>query len=397
MHTHIATTALFMGAGLVLGVGTGLAFAGEITPPAGLYCSCPPTTGNGNGSVIPEVAQLDHVDGVLVRLEWGTLEPSPGVYDWSLLDEQIARAELYGIKVSLAVVNGSAAPSWLSAMGVEMFSFQFGSDTREMPVPWDSTFQSRWTQFIAALGARYANEDTISLVYATNSSRNGFEMQLPFSPTDQINWQAAGYSDALYADSWKTAIDAFVGAFPNHPVSHEVHPVLGSDDVANDVYQHARDTHAETVGVLAAWWMVHNALDVYPGMFEILKDASLASHSQVQVANSYTNTPDRFSNEGYQGEIDLAIESGVRYMEVWNSDLLNASLTDLMIETSARLNTPFCNFADLDQNGYLDFFDVSAFLGAFTAHDQTADYTGDGAFDFFDVSTFLSMYNGGCP
>lgn len=385
-----------MGAGLVLGVGTGLAFAGEITPPAGLYCSCPPTTGNGSGSVIPEVAQLDHVDGVLVRMEWATLEPSPGVYDWSLLDEQISRADQYGIKVSLAVVNGSAAPSWLSSMGVEMFSFQFGTETREMPVPWDSTFQSRWTQFIAAMGARYANEDTISLVYATNSSRNGFEMQLPFSPADQINWQAAGYSDALYADSWKTAIDAFVAAFPNHPVSHEVHPVLGSDDVANDVYQHARDTHGEAVGVLAAWWMVHNALDVYPSMFEILKDASLASHSQVQVANSYTNTPDRFSDEGYQGEIDLAIESGVRYMEVWNSDLLNASLTDLMIETSARLNTPFCNFADLDQNGYLDFFDVSAFLGAFTAQDQTADYTGDGVFDFFDISAFLSAYNAGC-
>ena len=385
-----------MGAGLVLGVGTGLAFAGEITPPAGLYCSCPPTTGNGSGSVIPEVAQLDHVDGVLVRMEWATLEPSPGVYDWSLLDEQISRADQYGIKVSLAVVNGSAAPSWLSSMGVEMFSFKFGTETREMPVPWDSTFQSRWTQFIAAMGARYANEDTISLVYATNSSRNGFEMQLPFSPADQINWQAAGYSDALYADSWKTAIDAFVAAFPNHPVSHEVHPVLGSDDVANDVYQHARDTHGEAVGVLAAWWMVHNALDVYPGMFEILKDASLASHSQVQVANSYTNTPDRFSDEGYQGEIDLAIESGVRYMEVWNSDLLNASLTDLMIETSARLNTPFCNFADLDQNGYLNFFDVSAFLGAFTAQDQIADYTGDGVFDFFDISAFLSAYNAGC-
>lgn len=396
MHTHQSAIALLFGSGICTSFGPGLSLAGEIEPPAGLYCSCPPTTGNGNGSVIPEVAQLDHVDGVLVRMEWSTLEPLPGIYDWSLLDEQIARAEQYGIKVSLAVVNGNAAPSWLTAMGVEMFSFQFGTETREMPIPWDSTFQSRWTQFIAAMGARYANEYTISLVYATNSSRNGFEMQLPFSPTDQINWQIAGYTDALYADSWKIAIDAFVDAFPNHPVSHEVHPVLGSDDVANEVYQHARDTHGETVGVLAAWWMVHNALDVYPGMFEILKDASLASHSQVQVANSYTNTPERFSDEGYQGEIDLAIESGVRYMEVWNSDLLNASLTDLMIETSARLNTPFCNFADLDQNGHLDFFDVSAFLGAFSTADPIADYTGDGVFDFFDISAFLSAYNAGC-
>ena len=378
-------------------ISSGLAIAGEIEPPAGLYCSCPPTTGNGNGSVIPEVAQLDHVDGVLVRMEWSTLEPSPGIYDWSLLDEQIARAEQYGIKVSLAVVNGNAAPSWLSSMGVEMFSFQFGTETREMPIPWDSTFQSRWTQFIAAMGARYANEDTISLVYATNSSRNGFEMQLPFSPTDQMNWQSIGYTDALYADSWKSAIDAFVDAFPNHPVSHEVHPVLGSDDVANEVYQHARDTHGETVGVLAAWWMVHNALDVYPGMFEILKDASLASHSQVQVANSYTNTPERFSDEGYQGEIDLAIESGVRYMEVWNSDLLNPELTEIMQDTATRLNTAFCSHADLDQSGALNFLDVSLFIAAYSSMNTVADFTDDGTLNFLDVSAYLSQYSAGCP
>ena len=371
--------------------------AGDIDRPMGLYCSCPPTTGVGTGSVIPEVAQLEHVDGVLVRLEWRTVEPSPGVYDWSLLDEQIARAEQYGIKISLAIVNGGAAPSWLSSLGVQMFSFDFFGDTRQMPIPWDSTYQQRWTEFVSNLGARYSEEDAISLVYATNSSLNGFEMQLPRSPTDVANWQAAGYTDALYAESWNNAIDAFVAAFPNHPISHEVHPVLSSDQVAIDVYQHARDTHGDTVGVLAAWWTVHNAIDVYPGMFEILADASYQSHSEIQVASSYTNNPDRFSDEGYLGEINLAIDSGVRYMEVWNNDLLNSSLTDLMIETSARLNTPFCGAADMNQSGTLDFFDVSVFLGAFASNDPVADFSGDGVFDFFDVSGFLGYFQAGCP
>lgn len=387
---HTATSLLVVSASIAF------AQADEVQAPMGLYCSCPPTTGFGLGSVIPEVAQLEHVDGVLVRLEWGTVEPSPGVYDWSLLDEQIARAEQYGIKISLAIVNGGSAPAWLESLGAQMFTYLFFEETRQMPIPWDSVYQSRWLQFVAALGDRYSNEDTISLVYATNSSLNGFEMQLPRSPADIANWQAAGYSDELYADSWNDAVDAFVDAFPNHPVSHEVHPVLSSDSVAQDVYQHARDTHGDRVGVLAAWWMVHNALDVYPGMFELLESASYESHSQVQVANSYTNTPDRFSDEGYQGEIDLAIESGVRYMEVWNSDLLNAELTDLMIETSARLNTPFCGAADLNQSGTLDFFDVSAFLGAFSAEDSIADYTEDGEFNFFDISAFLNEYNAGC-
>jgi hypothetical protein len=54
-------------------------------------------------------------------------------------------------------------------------------------------------------------------------------------------------------------------------------------------------------------------------------------------------------------------------------------------------------FADLSGDGVLDFFDVSAFLGAYNAMDPGADFTGDGSFDFFDVSAFLNAFNTGCP
>jgi len=53
--------------------------------------------------------------------------------------------------------------------------------------------------------------------------------------------------------------------------------------------------------------------------------------------------------------------------------------------------------ADLTGDGVLDFFDVSAFLNAYTAMDSLADFTGDGVYDFFDVSVFLNAYNAGCP
>ena len=57
---------------------------------------------------------------------------------------------------------------------------------------------------------------------------------------------------------------------------------------------------------------------------------------------------------------------------------------------------PAC-VADLTGDGTLDFFDISAFLGAFTAMDPTADFNGDGSFDFFDVSAFLNAFTTGCP
>lgn len=53
--------------------------------------------------------------------------------------------------------------------------------------------------------------------------------------------------------------------------------------------------------------------------------------------------------------------------------------------------------ADLNGDGVLDFFDVSAFISAYNAHDPIADFTNDGNFDFFDVSAFINAYNAGCP
>jgi len=53
--------------------------------------------------------------------------------------------------------------------------------------------------------------------------------------------------------------------------------------------------------------------------------------------------------------------------------------------------------ADLNGDGALNFFDVSAFLTAFAAQDPAADFTNDGAWDFFDVSAFLTAFAGGCP
>jgi len=53
--------------------------------------------------------------------------------------------------------------------------------------------------------------------------------------------------------------------------------------------------------------------------------------------------------------------------------------------------------ADLNDDGQVDFFDVSALLTAYNAQDPLADLNGDGLFDFFDISAFLGAYATGCP
>ena len=53
--------------------------------------------------------------------------------------------------------------------------------------------------------------------------------------------------------------------------------------------------------------------------------------------------------------------------------------------------------ADLNGDGVLDFFDISAFINAYSGMDPIADFNGDGSFDFFDVSAFLAAFSAGCP
>jgi len=81
------------------------------------------------------------------------------------------------------------------------------------------------------------------------------------------------------------------------------------------------------------------------------------------------------------------------------SDLGAGSIVEAGID-DVRIIDVLCSAscpADLNGDGNLDFFDVSAFLTAFSEQDPAADFNGDGNFNFFDVSAFLSAFNAGCP
>ncbi|MCL4220621.1 MAG: hypothetical protein KJZ65_04550 [Phycisphaerales bacterium] len=47
--------------------------------------------------------------------------------------------------------------------------------------------------------------------------------------------------------------------------------------------------------------------------------------------------------------------------------------------------------------GQYDFFDVQAYLAAFSTGDPRSDLNGDGAINFFDVQRFLMLFTAGCP
>jgi hypothetical protein len=53
--------------------------------------------------------------------------------------------------------------------------------------------------------------------------------------------------------------------------------------------------------------------------------------------------------------------------------------------------------ADFRQDGQLNFFDVSDFLGRYNQRHPMGDFNRDGLHNFFDVAEFVAGYNAGCP
>lgn len=75
--------------------------------------------------------------------------------------------------------------------------------------------------------------------------------------------------------------------------------------------------------------------------------------------------------------------------DVWYID-------DVAVTPEFVVDEPDCP-ADLDGNGSLNFFDISAFLGLFNAQDPAADLDNTGTWNFFDISAYLGQFNAGCP
>ena len=93
---------------------------------------------------------------------------------------------------------------------------------------------------------------------------------------------------------------------------------------------------------------------------------------------------------------DSEISSGVYYVivsPVTSTNNIQRYLGSLFITALPPVVCP----PDLNGDGELNFFDVSAFLAAFSAMDPEGDFNNDGLYNFFDVSAFLAAFSAGCP
>jgi hypothetical protein len=242
-------------------------------------------TGTGSNASIAAAAFATNADGVKLRIGWAQVETAAGTYDWSVIDIYVAQALATKKFLGLELIAGTQSPAWLYALtnpAVATGTFVKSSVTKTLPLPWDSTFQTRWSSFLMAAGKKY--DSVYSLAYVTMSGL-GFSSEtiMPnnMSPAfDSTSTTQMGE----YVGAGKAMIDIYAKAFPTTPF------LLAMNNI---VVNTPATWTGSNVGGLGLQSVVSYGLSTYPKLFGIQNNGLEASYS----TNPTNNANDYYFNQ----------------------------------------------------------------------------------------------------
>ncbi len=203
-------------------LGTFFTVAAEaVTVPHGLFIN-----GGKNGVEQTALDQPD-VTGMLIQSEWASLETSPGVFDWSVIDERVQQAADSGKLVRLALhAGGDGVPSWISDMldvnGGSIISIEATKRdvTTIIPAFWDDDFLVHKNNFYREMAERYGSHPNVVAL--------GVSMADPFTGDwapvgiDPQSAADADYDSVDFAGKWRDLVRTVMVAAPEKIVTTAV-------------------------------------------------------------------------------------------------------------------------------------------------------------------------------
>lgn len=279
-----------------------------VDKPLGTYASAP-------GATIYGHAQLR---GVLLRAAWSSLEPTPGQFDFSALERQLAAVRAAGKPWSLAVgAGGPGSPAWLmDALGAPFVDYRFrGTTPYRLPLAWDAVVQQRLALLAERLAQQYGSDASLKLVYVPQMTANGIEGHL--NGVDMAALQRAGYTDERWVTASTQAASAFARAFATKALAFELHEINGGASVPARILDALWADPALGRRVGAAIWWLSGRSDYQAALLQVLADFPGDKYGQV-IGRSDDSA--RFAGGDYRSVFSQARQLGLRYLEPWEFD-----------------------------------------------------------------------------
>ena len=219
------------------------------------------------------------------RFDWRELQKDNGAYDFSLIEQELAAAKARGGRFSfglMAIHEGgpnNAMPTVISnASNSWTVASSWTGQTLVVP-DWNSEgFLGGWDRLMAALGARYANDERLAWLDIGGYGNWGEWHNLPFA--DMYPTQTGGRNELTVGNA-KRMINAVATAFPNKQLMmafgitwrNPSNPQWRSFDIGNQVFDYAM-TRSTRIG-----WRMNMLGDAenYAGLMTIFNAAQAYS------------------------------------------------------------------------------------------------------------------------
>lgn len=176
------------------------------------------------GNAYAADANLPHIIAARVVEQWATLNPAPGVYNWTQLESDMApwvnagKQVLLRIHTSQSAYVGAVTPAWVLASGVRSVAETDGST---IPVRWDPGFLDAYDAFIAAFAAVYDGDPRVIALHMGLGGNADISADNTSNTLagKQALWNAVGYSDAVWEATLLSMIGSYVAAFAHTPLT----------------------------------------------------------------------------------------------------------------------------------------------------------------------------------
>ena len=258
-----------------------------------------------DGGVNYSLLNRSEVHGLSIRIRWASLNPRPGVYDFTPLRKLIERARSVDKLWTLRVMAGVSAPKWIDA---PYFSYNEGGQKRSFPLPWNAEHKRQFDALIYELGKSFNRDAALQMVHVSG-----------FDQSAEMHYQKAleshpDYSIAKMAAAWNGRIDTTAAAFPNKLINLNHSPEPFSAKVL---------AHARTLGFRRMLFQM-NALKAstntswagYTRLRDLHREGAAVGFQFVGPSANQT----RFGGS-FESAVTKGAQAGARFYEVYQGDV----------------------------------------------------------------------------
>ena len=303
-----------------------------------------------------------NISGVIVRFRWNDTEPSPGNFNWTFIDGEIAKAVTYNKKVSLQPL---ATPAWLDSIGTQQYYYidnntahpTYGQVVSGV-IPWDSIYVKRYKILLQNLAAKYASNPNVTYI---NTIGGAFSRNLPdtilIDTTLKIKhafWTAYNYNADSLAKLVNAMTDYYMQLFPSThlwcSVDYVKFEIKASgrpiNYLASLITNHGIANYTDRFGLWREdlsgcnpqlpistgnqWYILQqNPCRIGAQMLWNVQDGPARMNVCGMLPNTKTVVLDSAVNKG--------LSLGMRYLEIYGVDIDDASLVNSIQQANAKL------------------------------------------------------------